>query len=816
VLFNIKEPDRSLRLLLATFVIALVAVLLLLGTAPGEAAEQKATTPQETSASQAPQAPAAIPVAEVATRANEVSNLLRHVNRLLDPSPQIETIQKLLPEASRNIELEISATKRILQDEPTLAMLQTEQQSWEKRQLEMTHWLDLLTQRATQLQTALDQLAELEKMWSHTLDAAKASRAPEPILQQIDATIAGVEAVQTPMQTQLSALLDLQRRVAQEVTRCGTALTEIGEAQQKAVGGLLKKETPPIWNAELWARGRVEGTARVRGIAARLWEDIKQYLHDPSKGMPIHAGLFMLLVVLLCGMRRQVKGWKASGEGSSPAMTVFDRPFSAALVATLFVATAPYSPTSPTVRQLFTILELVPLIRLAKPVVNPRVATGLYALGALFALNAAREAFAGALLIEQVAILIEVLAGMAVLGWALTFGILRRSDGDTKNFKHLTGLRAVASLALLMLAVCLVAGVMGYIRLARLLITTVLGGGSLVLLLFAYVRVIAGLVAFALRVWPLRLLQMVQHHRNLLEQRTYRILVWLTVFAWLSRILDYTGLFQPTLSLGKSILAAKLERGAISISVGDVLAFVLTVWVSYFLSRLLRFVLQEDVYPRTRIPQGSSYAISSLLHYLILALGVVVGMGLLGVNLTKVTVLAGAFGVGIGFGLQSVVNNFVSGLILLFERPIHVGDTVEVGNLQGRVQRIGIRSSIVRTGQGAEIIVPNSQLVSDKVTNWTLSDQRRRIDLPVGVDYGEEPQKLIELMVAVARAHPGVMQDPAPQAFFTGYGERSINFELRAWTDQFSNSGRIRSDLAVALHNAIQEAGMTFPKGEKI
>ena len=803
----------SKRMLKRPLFVVLVAVFLGLLAGPGEGADQKIPIIQGTPA---PQAPEPIPVAEVATRANEVSNLLRHVNRLLDPSPQIETIQKLLPEASRKIELEVSATKKVLQDEPTLAMLQTGQQSWEKRQLEMTHWLDLLTQRATQLETALNQLAELEKMWSHTLDAAKAPRAPEPILQQIDATIAGVEAVQTPIQTQLSAVFDLQSRVAQEVTWCGTALVEIGEAQQKAVGGLLKRQTSPIWNAELWARGRVEGPARVRGIATRLWEDIKQYLHDPSKGMPIHAGLFMLLLVLLWGMRRQVRRWTAAGERSSAAITVFDRPFSAALVATLFAATAPYAWTSPTVRQLFTILELVPLIRLTIPVVHSRVATGLYALGTLFALNTAREAFAGALLIEQVVILIEVLAGMAMLGWVLTFGILRRSDGDTTSFKHLTGLRAVVSLALLMLAVCLVAGVTGYIRLARLLITTVLGGGSLVLLLFAYVRVIAGLVAFALRVWPLRFLQMVQHHRNLLEQRTYRILVWAAVFAWFSRILDYTGLFQPTLSLGKAILAAKLERGAISISVGDVLAFIVAVCVSYLLSRFLRFVLQEDVYPRTRIASGSSYAISSLLHYVILALGVVVGMGLLGVNLTQVTVLAGAFGVGIGFGLQSVVNNFVSGLILLFERPIHVGDTVEVGNLQGRVQRIGIRSSIVRTGQGAEIIVPNSQLVSDKVTNWTLSDQRRRIDLPVGVNYGTEPQKLIELMVAVARAHPGVMQDPAPQAFFTGYGESSINFELRAWTDQFSNSGRIRSDLSVALHNAIQEAGITFPKGEKI
>ena len=226
----------SKRMLKRPLFVVLVAVFLGLLAGPGEGADQKIPIIQGTPA---PQAPEPIPVAEVATRANEVSNLLRHVNRLLDPSPQIETIQKLLPEASRKIELEVSATKKVLQDEPTLAMLQTEQQSWDKRQLEMTHWLNLLTQRATQLQTALNQFRELEKIWSQTLDAAKAPRAPEPILQQIDATIAGVEAVQTPIQTQLSAVFDLQSRVAQEVTWCGTALAEIGEAQQKAVGGLL-------------------------------------------------------------------------------------------------------------------------------------------------------------------------------------------------------------------------------------------------------------------------------------------------------------------------------------------------------------------------------------------------------------------------------------------------------------------------------------------------------------------------------------------------------------------------------------------------
>jgi potassium-dependent mechanosensitive channel len=157
-----------------------------------------------------------------------------------------------------------------------------------------------------------------------------------------------------------------------------------------------------------------------------------------------------------------------------------------------------------------------------------------------------------------------------------------------------------------------------------------------------------------------------------------------------------------------------------------------------------------------------------------------------------------------------VVNNFVSGLILLFERPIHVGDTVQVGNFQGRVRRIGIRASVVRTAQGAEIIVPNAQLITQDVTNWTLSDRLRRVDVPVGVIAGAAPKKVIELIEAVARAHPQVLHDPAPRCLFMSYGDNAINFELRAWTD-FANSGQVHSDLTVAIYEAVNAAGMSFP-----
>ncbi len=148
--------------------------------------------------------------------------------------------------------------------------------------------------------------------------------------------------------------------------------------------------------------------------------------------------------------------------------------------------------------------------------------------------------------------------------------------------------------------------------------------------------------------------------------------------------------------------------------------------------------------------RGLPYAISSLLHYLILLLGFPVAIGAMGVDLNRVTLLTGAFGVGVGFGLQTIVNNFVSGVILLVERPIQVGDAIQMTDLDGEVRRIGIRSTTVHTWRGAEVIVPNATLISGNLINWTLSDRTRRLELPVGVAYGSDPERVIDLLVETA------------------------------------------------------------------
>jgi len=215
------------------------------------------------------------------------------------------------------------------------------------------------------------------------------------------------------------------------------------------------------------------------------------------------------------------------------------------------------------------------------------------------------------------------------------------------------------------------------------------------------------------------------------------------------------------------------------------------------------------VLPRLDLPKGVPATISKTSTYVVVTLGCIVAVAAAGLDLSRATILIGALGVGIGFGLQNAVNNFVSGLILLFGRPINVGDKIQIGEISGLVKDIGIRATVVQTWQGAEVIVPNATLISDNLINWTLSDDRRRMEIPVGVAYGTPAEKVIELLTGVARAHDEVLDDPEPKSIFAGFGDSSLDFELRAWTR--GDFVAIASDLRVGIDTTLAENGIEIP-----
>jgi len=409
--------------------------------------------------------------------------------------------------------------------------------------------------------------------------------------------------------------------------------------------------------------------------------------------------------------------------------------------------------------------------------------------------------------LEQALFLLQLTALLVSVAW------LRRHLArlSTAEGVHRRRLRALGRFVQIVVGVALLSGALGYLRLARVLEFIAIGMPMWGLVLWGVVRLSDALVGWALRARPLRLLRTVQEHRLSLERRLLRITRVGAVIFWALGMAGSLAILSPARQRVTQILEARLSRGALNVSLGDFLVFGLVVWITFVLSSAARVVLEEDVFSRVKLERGVPAALSSLVHYVILLIGFFLGLAALGLDFTRITIIAGALGVGVGFGLQNIVNNFVSGLILLFERPIQIGDAVQLGTLTGEVKRIGIRSSTVRTWEGAEVIVPNASLVSDQVTNWTLSDRMRRLDVDVGVAYGTEPHRVVTLLADVARRTPGVLLEPAPVVLFLGFGDSALNFQVRAWTGHFEEWIRTRSELGLAVHDALDKAGITVP-----
>ena len=238
-------------------------------------------------------------------------------------------------------------------------------------------------------------------------------------------------------------------------------------------------------------------------------------------------------------------------------------------------------------------------------------------------------------------------------------------------------------------------------------------------------------------------------------------------------------------------------------------------WLALKLSHLISFVLGTDILPHVDLPRGVTGVITKLVQYAVILVGVLVAFSAVGVDVDRITILFGALGVGVGFGLQGVVNNFASGLIVLFGRAINFGDAVQFDDFEGMVEDIGLLQSTVRTFHGADVLVPNSTLISSTVVNWTRDKSDvRRIDVPVGVAYGTDPNSVIEVLEGAATKHPSVVQNPAPKALFLGFGDNSLDFQLNVWFAEDKWYGA-SSDLRIAAHDALNAAGIEIARPQR-
>ena len=329
-----------------------------------------------------------------------------------------------------------------------------------------------------------------------------------------------------------------------------------------------------------------------------------------------------------------------------------------------------------------------------------------------------------------------------------------------------------------------------------------------VLMVWMLFRFHIGLLEFVLSLIPLAA---IHDHQAIILRKCRPILLWAHGLLMLA-LLAVVWTIYPSVDVAiTGVNNFGFDIGDIHLSLRFFAAVILIFYVGLLISQTSQYMLVQGILPRYISEMGVRLSIARLTHYVIISITFLVMLRVLGFKLQQLTIVGGALSVGIGFGLQAIVNNFASGLILLFERPIKVGDTIRLGSDTGEVKEVGLRATIIRTYDNAEIVVPNSMLITGQVTNWTLANRRARMRVPISVAYGSDVAKVMEILLACAMEHPGVLSAPKPTVLFLAFAASSLDFELRVWLPDYLDSTNVLSELNIEIESRFDEAGIEMP-----
>jgi small-conductance mechanosensitive channel len=743
----------------------------------------------------------AIPLADIPDQADRTRRMLRDLTAGLPPSLAVRRIEGNLPDIEKELHEFADQTVRTVTQTPRAGDLYQLDRFWRFQNFRLDGMLEVLTQRSRAREEEIRRLDTAEKQWRATLKTVDVAGSPEELRARVRGTIVDIDSVSKDVKNSQNDLLELQNRVVHLQGVAADVLRSIQAAQGLLRERMLQQDAPPLWAGgghalEAGFTGRTVG-----GTVSQRWAALRRFTW--ARALPLSLRLLLLLIVWFAARRlsSKVREWVSKEPELLPLEPFFRRPLALALFVTL-LSLIPLFPLAPTAFEtLLAGLLCVTNLRLLLPVARPVMRPFLIVPGLLLLADRFRGTFQD-MPPERFLLLIETVLAMAGVLWLIR--VQRR--GDTKGAVVIPGVAfSILSVTLLGLIVSIAANFAGYLTLAIILGQGMVLSLFLATFLFGVVWITRILFRALLLTNSNRALLLPPSVEELLYQRGSLLLGLAAFTLWVLLTLDLFVVRDVVIGWVSLALTTPLQVRGFGVTPGDILLAFVVVAAAFAIAGMIRTILQDGVLPVLPLQRGLPHTISTLTYYVVLLIGFLAAAAASGVDIDKFTLFASAFSVGLGFGLQNVVNNFVSGLILLFERPIQMGDTVELGPLLGAVRRIGLRSISVQTPQGSEVIVPNSNLVNAQLINWTRSDTMRRVDLPVSVGPGPQPGQVIEILQTAAAGHPHVLREPAPEVLITKLGKDALNFELRVWTpqEQFEEA---RSELVLAISEAMQAA----------
>lgn len=686
--------------------------------------------------------------------------------------------------------------------------LESTYRSWEGFSLKLNDWQSEINERIENIQESIEDLDKMKKRWELTLDSDEYINEPEEIKSNIQEIVTQLNDNRQVIQKQRRKLILLEDDITEMNTFCNDIIMEVSLLQQHLRDSIFIATTPAMWKIKIVQSDYFPIGTKLNKARHENAKTLRNYFETKSMASFWTAIVLIIVFFTLLRFRYNRLNLDETTPGHKsihrilikhPILTVVT------LILVFFHLLFPYHPVL--IGHVLTLALLVNMRYILADFIDKTDKSFINKIILLLIINNLEIIFWYFGNVARYYVLFET-----VLGVLLMINYLKPIYW--KNFKSSPLVnKTIWLLALFVFTFYLIsffANLFGYLDLAVLLVKSGVSVPQFSIVLYGLYKIATVLIQAQIKISKTRKSTIMENYWDMIEKRAIQIVKILLIYYWffsLSVSLEVSRVIFDSIS---EFLLKERSVGTLNITIGSIFTFILILLVTYLISRLLKFFIEDVTLKHANLPRGVPAAISVTIRYFIVILGFTFALSAAGIDLGKFGLLAGALGVGIGFGLQNIVNNFISGLILVYERPLSVDDTIEVENLLGQVKRIGIRSSNVRTYDGAEVVVPNGNLVSNQLINWTLSDNKRRIEIKVGTSYDSDPNEVLKILEKVAEENEDVMKEPPPRALFEDFGDSSLNFRLLFWVPYDIGIGT-KSDVSVGIFNKFKENNIEIP-----
>jgi potassium-dependent mechanosensitive channel len=752
-----------------------------------------------------PTAPA-IGTTEVANEAIQLNQRLRTLPERLLSRDALAQIQQRLDELKETTSERSRETELAIQSGGLFTDLQQLSLDWQDLSKQLEAIAATLAVQATAVEPEIRSLKNDELRWLATTQQIRSQESPAPELVELASkAVADIQSTIKAAEERRTQIVALQQTTAAQSAIIATETEHLKTAMAEAQRGLLERDSPALWKVQF--DSRPEDSAARRLLRGSHTEDLGRvytFIRAKRNALIVVVIITIVIMSLLLRLRRRDAATQTTAVNLEDPGSILHRPASLALLIFL-VTLMPLLFASPlSVVGVANLIAVVPMMTLLRPRLSKLAQRMLIVLVASVLLWHLIKFLQAPTWIKRDLLAVLMLFVIASFGWSIREARRSREGGSTLAF--------IATYAgIVLLAVSLLANVFGYVRLSDLLTQGTLVSAYRGVALYTMVVVGALVIDFALEAKTTQRIAVLLTDRDRLARRIVFALAVAATLIWIHTALNLFAIRDVVYGTLRRALNYQITIGSASFAISNIAAFVLTLFFGYLVASVTRAILGEGILPRLKLARGLPNAIATITHYVLLVLIFLLALAAAGVELSKFTILTGAVGVGLGFGLQNVVNNFVSGLILLFERPIRVGDLLEIKGVSGEVTKIGFRSSTVHAFDGSDLIIPNATLISEQVTNWTLTGTRRQVVLQLHVAYGNDPTKVRDLLRDTVSKHPEVLDYPKPTALFLGFGDNTLNFEVRFWAPQPEVVPELKSDVALSIAAALKEAEIMVP-----